>query len=417
LTSRETPVKFEANRLKEIKSTRTSGVALRLVSNGRIGFASSTKPDDAAGVVEAALETAPFGPEARFEFPKQAEGAVVEVYDAATESLPVDEMIEMGQSVVDGLRRAESELLCDAGVSRSVQTVRCVNSNGGGFSYRHSQLSAGVYGTLIRGTDMLFVGDGDASCRADVDLKSIEANALRQLEWARETARVKTGEMPVIFTPVGVAGALMMPLLMAFSGRMVHQGQSPLADCLGDEMYDPRLSVWDDGTLDYRLGARPFDDEGVASRRVPLIEDGAVANFLYDLQTAGLAGAKSTASASRSLTSQPSISSSCVVVKDGDATFQEMIAGVKEGLVVEELMGARQGNVMGGDFSGNVLLGYKIEGGEIVGRVKDTIVAGNVHKALRRVAAIGSEGRWVGGSLYTPAMWIEGLSVSAKGGE
>jgi PmbA protein len=152
----------------------------------------------------------------------------------------------------------------------------------------------------------------------------------------------------------------------------------------------------------------------VPSRRVPLIEKGVVRNFLYDLQTAGLAKAESTGSAERSLATQPSISTTCLMIDPGDATFEKMVRGVKEGLVVEELMGAGQGNMMGGDFSGNVLLGYKIEDGEIVGRVKDTIVAGNVHEALKRLVAIGSEGRWVGGSLFTPALWFEGLSVSSK---
>jgi PmbA protein len=91
-----------------------------------------------------------------------------------------------------------------------------------------------------------------------------------------------------------------------------------------------------------------------------------------------------------------------------------MVRGVKEGIVVEELMGAGQGNVMGGDFSGNVLLGYKIENGEIVGRVKDTIVAGNVHDALRSILALGSEARWIGGSVYAPPVLFERLAVSSK---
>jgi PmbA protein len=163
-----------------------------------------------------------------------------------------------------------------------------------------------------------------------------------------------------------------------------------------------------------RPASRPFDDEGVASRRIPLIEKGVVRTFMYDLQTAGIAGTSSTGSANRSLTTQPGISPSSIFISDGDTTFAEMVKGVTEGLVVEELMGAGQGNVMGGDFSGNVLLGYKIENGEIVGRVKDTIVAGNVHKALSNVLAIGSEARWIGGTVYTPPMLFEHLAVSAK---
>ena len=88
---------------------------------------------------------------------------------------------------------------------------------------------------------------------------------------------------------------------------------------------------------------------------------------------------------------------------------------MKEGVIVEELMGAGQGNVMGGVFSGNVLLGYKVENGEIVGRVKNTIVAGNVHDALTHIAAIGSETRWVGGTIQTPPIMVEKLAVSAGG--
>ncbi len=410
----ETPVRFEANRLKEVSSRQTSGAALRVIVDGRIGFASSTRPGDLEELVAAAMETAPFGPEAHLDFPSDGQAPAVEVFDAAVESLPVDDMIQTGQSLIDAVRRVEPELLCDAYVRRASSVLTIANSNGGYFTYPATSYSASMYGTLIRGTDMLFVGDGDASCRTGLDLKAVEESVVSQLEHSRRTAEVRTAEMPVIFSPLGVASALIGPLVMAFSGRLVHQGQSPLVGCLGKEMYDVRLSVWDDATLPYRPGARPFDDEGVSSRRISLIDKGIVRSFLYDLQTAGLAKTESTGSAERSLASQPSISTSCLVIEEGATPFEEMVRGVKEGLLVDELMGAGQGNVMGGDFSGNVLLGYKIEGGEITGRVKDTMVAGNVHEALKRISAIGTEPRWVGGSLRTPALCFEALTVSAK---
>jgi PmbA protein len=409
----ETPVRFEANRLKELNSRQTKGVALRVVANGRIGFASSTRPGDIEELVEAALETAPFGPEAHLEFPSTAEMSEVTVFDEATAGLSVDEMIATGQELIDAARAAETELLCDAHVRRSVGTVTIANTNGGQFSYRGTTYMAGMYGTLIRGTDMLFVGDGDASCRTDIALQQIKDTVRRQLEHSRRNASARTAEMPVIFTAHGVADALAGPLTMAFSGRLVHQGQSPLVGKLGEEMYDRRFSLWDDGTIPYRAASRPFDDEGVASRRVPLVEKGIVRSLLYDLQTAGLAKAQSTGSAGRSLASQPSITTTSVQFEAGDLTFAEMVSRIDDGLVVEELMGAGQGNVMGGDFSGNVLLGYRIERGEITGRVKDTIVAGNVHEALRRVVSFGSEGRWVGGTVFAPPIWFESLTVSA----
>ena len=88
---------------------------------------------------------------------------------------------------------------------------------------------------------------------------------------------------------------------------------------------------------------------------------------------------------------------------------------MKEGLVIEQLMGAEQGNILGGDFSGNVLLGYKVENGKIVGRVKNTMVSGNVYQLLKEITAIGSEARWVGGFLQTPHLYCPSLSVASKG--
>ena len=70
---------------------------------------------------------------------------------------------------------------------------------------------------------------------------------------------------------------------------------------------------------------------------------------------------------------------------------------------------------MGGEFAGNVLLRYKVENGKIVGRVKDTMVAGNIYQVLKDITAIGSDARWVGGSLYTPSLYCHSLSVASKG--
>jgi PmbA protein len=77
-------------------------------------------------------------------------------------------------------------------------------------------------------------------------------------------------------------------------------------------------------------------------------------------------------------------------------------------------MGAAQGNILGGDFSGNVLLGYKVESGKIVGRVKDTMVSGNVYQVLKGIIAIGSDARWVGSSVSTPSLYCPSVSVARK---
>jgi PmbA protein len=183
----------------------------------------------------------------------------------------------------------------------------------------------------------------------------------------------------------------------------------------GEKVFDKRLSLQDDATVPGRPRSRPCDDEGVASQVTPLIVHGVVGRFLYDLQTAGLAGVESTGSGDRgggAALPTPSISS--LVFEPGDISFEDMVAGIDEGLVVEQLMGATQTNVLGGEFSGNVLLGYKVEKGEIVGRVKDTVVSGNVYQVLNNIIGIGREARWVG-AVFTPAICCADLTVGSKG--
>ncbi|MCR4395044.1 MAG: metallopeptidase TldD-related protein, partial [Dehalococcoidales bacterium] len=105
---------------------------------------------------------------------------------------------------------------------------------------------------------------------------------------------------------------------------------------------------------------------------------------------------------------------SAFIIPPGEATFEEMVKDIKEGLIIEQLMGAEQGNVLGGEFSGNVLLGYKIENGEITGRVKNTMVSGNVYQILKEVIALGKTAKWVGGTLLAPHIYVPAVSVASK---
>ncbi|MEE9198424.1 MAG: TldD/PmbA family protein [Dehalococcoidia bacterium] len=412
VSSKHTPVSFEANRLKSLQTKESHGVSLRIIKDGRIGFSSTNRMDDTEGLVQRALEVAPFGAEARFDLPSGDRYPDVPVYDGAVGKTSVEAMVELGQSMVDAVRAHSPEVVCDAGVSQTVISVRLLNSKGVNASYQKSVFSLGVSGTLVRGTDMLFVGDGDSSSRPLSNWKEISDRVNHQLDLARETPEAPTGKLPVIFTPDGVAGILLSPLLVAFNGKSVVQGSSPLVGRLGERICDERFSMYDDGTADYRPGSRPWDDEGVVTRRIPLIERGVASTFLYDLKTAAQAGTQTTGSASRPGGSLPTPSISVLFIEEGDMPYEEMIADMKLGLVVEALLGAGQSNVLGGDFGGNVLLGYKVQKGKIVGRVKNSMIAGNVYEVLDNLVAIGKEAQWRGGSLRTPALYCREVSVA-----
>ncbi len=413
ISSEETSVRFEANRLKHIQSKQSSSVALRIVRQGRVGYAMTTELGDSQNLVNMAVETAQFGMPAKFEFPSLTSYPGVEIFDPDVE-VSVEEMIELGEELIVIVRGHTPDIVCEAEVTRGVISVHIMNSRGGRAEYRESAFGLGVGGSLIRGTDMLFVGESQSSCHSLTRPGDIAEVVLQQLELAKNLASVPSRSLPVVFTPNGVASALISPLMAAFNGKTVLEGASPIGNRLGQQVFDEKLWLWDDPTIDYRPSSRPCDDEGVTSQRTPLVEQGRVANFLYDLQTAALANTRSTGNGSRSRGGLPAPSPSAFIIAPGDTTFAEMVSDIKEGLVIEFLMGAEQGNILGGDFSGNVLLGYKVESGKIVGRVKDTMVSGNVYQVLKQIA-IGSEARWVGSSLQTPPLYCPSLSVASKG--
>jgi PmbA protein len=183
---------------------------------------------------------------------------------------------------------------------------------------------------------------------------------------------------------------------------------------LGEQLFDEKLTIVDDPTLDGRPGSGSHDDEGVPRQRRALIDHGKLCSFIYDLKTAALAGAEPTGHGERGLFDLPSPSFSNLIVEGGDASLADMVAGIEKGLLVESILGLGQGNIINGDFSNNLDLAFKIEGGEIVGRVKDVSIAGNVYEDLRAIEAISREAEWVYGGFRLPYILLPELNVVTK---
>jgi PmbA protein len=172
-----------------------------------------------------------------------------------------------------------------------------------------------------------------------------------------------------------------------------------------------------------RPGSRPLDDEGVPSAALPLVAGGVVRHFVYDLETAARVGggAGSTGHGARGIFGKPHIGYSNLVIgltDDAPATDAVTLGGglvahIADGLVVDDLIGVGQGNVSGGAFSHPVALAYRIEKGEITGRVKDAAVAGNAYDLLQHIGGAGGDGRWLG-SRWSPSLLLEGVSVARR---
>jgi len=416
VSSRAMPIQFEANELKQVQTKESSSTALRIFKEGRIGFAIASGGGGWEALIDMAVETSQFGSPANFRFPSSRDYSEVSIFDSEVDEIAMERMVEIGKELIARIRGHTPDILCDVQVTKGTSSISLINSQGGEGRYDSSFFGLSLEGILVRDTDMLFVGDSESSCRPDfIGIDDLADRVIWQLEMAKKKAAVSTKLLPIIFTPNGVASALLSPLVLAFNGKTVLEGASPLKDKLGEQVFDKKLSLWDDATIAYGVGSYPFDDEGVSSQRLPLVTNGVVANFLYDLQTAALADTQSTGNGQRAGGGFPSPAISSLILSGGDVSFQAMVEDMKEGLIVEQLIGADQGNLLGGDFGGNVLLGYKVENGEIVGRVKDTMIAGNVYQVLKELLGIGQEARWVGGILQTPPLYCSHVSVTTKG--
>ena len=125
------PVRFEANRLMSLERKESSGFALRLIKDGKIGFSSSTIQDKIDNLVENAVEAAPYGPTTGMKFPTYRNFTPVAIYDPSVESYPIDNMIQLGQTMIDQIRDFESKLLSHPVISKDVISLRLQKSRGG----------------------------------------------------------------------------------------------------------------------------------------------------------------------------------------------------------------------------------------------------------------------------------------------
>ena len=154
------------------------------------------------------------------------------------------------------------------------------------------------------------------------------------------------------------------------------------------------------------------------------MEQGRVGQFIYDLETAARAKTESTGNGRRGIFGKPHIGYTNIVFRMADggrhgATLSTtdlgggLIADIQDGLIVDDLIGVGQGNVISGAFSHPVGLAYRVEHGEITGRVKDAAVAGNAYDLLKKIGGFGSDGRWLG-ARWSPSLLLDGISVARR---
>jgi PmbA protein len=316
----------------------------------------------------------------------------LDLYDSTR--LNTEQQIELAKRVEAAAMSTDERVTNSEGGDFDSSSGRVVLGNSHGFlgEYQSSSFSMSVSPVA---TDPE-TGAMQRDSWYDVQRKFVKLDSPEAvgLEAARRTIRklgakkVATQRVPVIFD-AEAAGSLMGNLCSAVSGYSLYKGASFLAGQLDKPLAPEYVTVYDDGRVVGGLGSRPFDGEGLPTRRTTVVERGVLKSYLLDTYSGRKLGLASTGNASRSVGENPSVGPTNFYLASGTKTAQDIIKSVKQGLYVTDLIGFGI-NMVTGDYSRGAA-GFWIEGGELAYPVEEITIAGNLKDIFAGIEMIGND--------------------------
>jgi len=399
------------------ESERAEGddVGLRVLVGNRQAVVSTNdlKGDGAAALAERAVAMARVAPEDRFAGLADPAALARQWPDLDL----VDPDLPAAAELENRAREAEASALAVDGVAKSggasasagLGGMVLVTSHGFHGAYLGSRYGVSMMAIAGEGTGMerdydfcsaLHAADSDAL--AEVGRKAGE-RAVRRLN----PRKVATKRVPVVYDP-RVAGSLIGHLAGAINGAAVARKSSFLRDKLGERLFAPGIRVIDDPLRRRGLRSRPFDAEGVAGQERAVIEDGVLTSWLLDSATARELLMTTTGHAQRGVSSTPSPGPTNLHLAPGDKSPAQLIAGIKEGFYVADLIGMGVNQVTG-DYSRGAA-GFWIENGELSYPVSEVTIAGHLTDMYRTlVPADDLKFRY---GTNAPTLMVEGLTIA-----
>lgn len=394
--TRESSAKVRDGEVEELQQATSKGVGLRVISQGRLGFAYGTDFSRAGLKLLAERAVALSKGAAKDDsnvLPRTTgRAAGAGDYDPAIEDLDPAWKLQAARAAEKGATAADPRVkkFDSTGAGDFLSHEAIVSSNGASGEGRASYAFVYCSPVAEENGQLQTASWSDTSrllsrLKAPEEVGRIAAHRAARMLGAR---KVKTQRVPVIFDPQMAAGFI-AGLAGAVNGNLVFKKSSFLEGRLGKRVAAKGFTLVDDATLEGGLATRPFDGEGVPSQRTAVIEDGILKSFLYDAGTAKKAGTKSTSNASRGWSSLPSIGTSNFYLERGAQTAQEIIRDVRQGLYVTAMLG-RGADVVTGDYSRGAN-GLWIENGQLAYPVQEITVSGTLLDMLAGIDAIGSD--------------------------
>lgn len=416
----ETDIRAYEGEVESLTSATTAGVGIRVVAQGRQGFAyaGSLDEDVLAEALEEARDNASFSspePWVGLPGPDGADPVHLDLWHEELASYPTAKKVETALELERQARsadkrvrqvqytswwdsRSETALASSLGVVGSDRSTACylavsaVAADGRGDQTGYGYSAARAPGGLVPAKAV-----GDAVHRSTRMLGAVKP---------------RSAHLPVVFEP-RMAAQLLGLMGSALSGEAVLKGTSLFADRLGEQVAAPVLTLVEDPTRPQAWGASAVDDEGLASRRTVLVERGKLLAYLYDSTSARRAGAVPTASAVRAgYKSAPGVGARAVSLEPGRLSPAEVMGQVGEGFMVQSMSGLHSGvNLVSGDFSVGAE-GLLIRGGELAGPVREVTIASSIQRMLLGVAAVANDLEWLPSSAAGVTVAIAEMSMS-----
>ena len=419
--SRSLEVRVRGGEVEALTSAETRGLGIRVIAGGRVGYAyeADPSPEEVPALVASAREGARFAePDPANELPAlEPVEPLPGLFDPALAAAPTERKValavDLERAAVSAhpkVRKVERASYGDSAVRVAVASTR-----GGPLEHERADCWVSVAALAERG-DETQAGFDFAVARSLESLAWERAAGSAAERAARLLGGVKpaTERLPVILDPAAAASFLSV-LAGSLSAEAVQKGRSPLAPLVGERVASDLVSLVDDGRLLEGPGAAPFDDEGVATGRTALVEDGVLRGFLHNQTTAARAGIRSTGNAGRnSYRTVPGVTPTNLFFAPGSESPEALLARAGRAVYVQEVSGLHSGaSSVSGDFSVGAA-GLRVEGGALAEPLREMTIASTLLDVLKAIAGVGSDLRFFpfGGALGAPTVLVGEMTVA-----
>jgi PmbA protein len=415
-SARDTEIVMKRKAIHSEKDCRTAAMGIRVAIGKKHSFTSCNLPfpepetlaRHAVFLAEQTVEDAYWE-----HLPYKCPPAKVEgIYSRELAELSYDTLFELAQNLLESVAAVRDVDLEEGHIKHAVEEFFIINSHSLQGSFKTTTLEADVLCAAKRG--------GQAECSAydyvtsrtlDCDISNLGEKTARSAKASMGAQKLPTGARgKVLLMPDPASEILFTPLAAAVSGETYLWGTSPLSQALGTTVAAEILDITDDGTLQGGCSSRPRDGEGSTTCNTAIIQKGQFVGLLHSEYTAAIAKCKSTGNAVRTATSDVNVGPSNFTVHKGDASLEELLEALGEGLLVERFSGSV--DVTSGLFSGVCKQAHYVHNGEIVYPVKDVTLSGDAFQAVKSISLLGDSALPEYQGILTPACLVEGIEIN-----